>query len=237
MFDSTAAGSHSSVRGKSIAFAAVAVMAAYVLYHNERFLLNAAHPVWEHYAPFKWWLLPHALAGLCALVLAPMQFSERLRRRYTKLHRITGRIYVASAFLLAPLGAYIGYLDEAQGAPRAFTVMNATDAALLMATTGIGFVFALKRNIVQHRQWMTRSYAVALVFFEARVILGVTGWDKPPPDFATITSVVWVCLAFSLLIGDAANQLYDVRARRVQPSRREPSPLATAGLGEIKAAE
>ena len=236
MFDSTRAHPRSGVPGKSVGFLAVAVMAAYVLYHNESFLLNAAHPVWEHYAPFKWWLLPHGLAGLAALVLAPMQFSERLRRRYTRLHRITGRFYVGCAFLLAPLGAYIGYLDEAQGAPRAFTVMNATDGALLMTTTGIGFFFALKRNIVQHRQWMTRSYAVALVFFEARVILGVTGWDAPPPDFATITSVVWVCLAFSLLIGDVANQLYEARLR-ARSHRREASPLATSSLGEIKPAE
>jgi hypothetical protein len=28
--------------------------------------------------------------------------------------------------------------------------------------------FALKRMIPQHRQWMTRSYAAALTFFEIR---------------------------------------------------------------------
>jgi hypothetical protein len=84
-------------------FAAIAVMAAYVLYHNERFLINSAHPVWNHYDPFKWWLLPHGLSGACALLLAPMQFAEGLRRRHTALHRTTGTIYVICAFILAPL--------------------------------------------------------------------------------------------------------------------------------------
>src|SRR5216684_813807 len=79
-------------RAKYLVFAAVAAMAAYVLYHNERFLIDPAHPVWNHYDPFKWWLLPHGIAGLCALVLAPLQFAEGLRRRHTALHRTTGTI-------------------------------------------------------------------------------------------------------------------------------------------------
>jgi hypothetical protein len=69
-------------------------MAAYVLYHNESFLLDSAHPAWKHYDPYKWWLLPHGIAGACALLLAPLQFAEGLRRRYTALHRTTGTIYV-----------------------------------------------------------------------------------------------------------------------------------------------
>ena len=71
-------------RIKHLVFAVIAAMAAYVLYHNERFLLDAAHPVWNHYEPFKWWLLPHGLAGACALLLAPMQFAESLRHQCTQ---------------------------------------------------------------------------------------------------------------------------------------------------------
>jgi hypothetical protein len=91
---------------------------AYVLYHNERFLLDSMHPVWQHYEPFKWWLLPHGLAGACALLLAPMQFSDRLRGRFTKLHRVIGRIYVTSALVLAPLGAYIQTVAASAAGPQ-----------------------------------------------------------------------------------------------------------------------
>ena len=65
-----------------------------------------------------------------------------------------------------------------------------------MLTTGIAFAFILKGKVQQHRQWMTRSFAVALVFLEVRVILGVTGWEnlKPPVDEA----VVWMCVAFAI---------------------------------------
>ena len=35
------------LRIKYLVFAAIVVMAAYVLYHNERFLLDQAHPIWS----------------------------------------------------------------------------------------------------------------------------------------------------------------------------------------------
>src|SRR6267378_3430735 len=69
------------LRPKYILFAVIGVMAAYVLRHNEHFLIDAKDPEWPHIQPFKWWLLPHGLMGACALLLGPMQFSERLRRR------------------------------------------------------------------------------------------------------------------------------------------------------------
>jgi hypothetical protein len=64
---------------------------------------------------------------------------------------------------------------------------------------------------------MTRSYAVALVFFEVRLILGVTGWETLGP--AVTETVIWVCLAFSLLIADIANQWQDLRMAVSAPSR------------------
>jgi uncharacterized membrane protein len=213
MFDAMREQQSTGFRPKYVVFACIAAMAAYVLYHNERFLLDAAHPVWQHYEPFKWWLLPHGVAGFCALILAPMQFSDRLRLRFTTLHRVTGAIYVTSALILAPLGVYIQSLDEMQGASPSFTVASAVDAALLMITTGIGLTFALKRMFPQHRQWMTRSYAVALAFLQIRLILGLTGLDQPF-DWAITETVVWTCVAFSVLIGDLANQWYELASNR-----------------------
>ena len=77
-------------------------------------------PKWKHYEPFKWWLLPHGVAGACALLLGPMQFSERLRYRFRKLHRVLGRIYAAGVFIAAPLGIYIQHFQERLGGSRSF---------------------------------------------------------------------------------------------------------------------
>src|SRR6516164_9838048 len=191
----------SPFRIKNIVFAFIGVMIFYVLYHNESFLFDSAHPVWNHYEPFKWWLLPHGLVGGCALLLVPLQFSDRLRARYAIVHRIIGRIYVVGALILAPLGAYIQYIEEPLGASRSFTMAAVVDATLLITTTGLGLIFAIKRMIPQHRQWMTRSYAVSLTFFQIRFILGMSGLDQPP-SFAVTEIVVWTCVALAILVGD-----------------------------------
>ena len=177
---------------------------------NERFVVQPDHPVWQHYEPFKWWLLPHAIAGAFVLLLAPLQFSDRLRRRFAGLHRVLGRLYVIGAFVLAPLGAYIQYLEERQGFPRSFTILGVIDAVMLFGTTLIALIFAIKRKIAQHRQWMIRSFAVALVFVEVRFILGVTGWETLGVEI--VQAVIWSCLAMSLLFADIINHWMEIRA-------------------------
>ncbi len=177
----------------------VGLMLTYVLVHNESFLIHRSDPVWNHYQPFKWWLLPHGIAGSCALLLGPMQFSDRLRQRYLKLHRFVGWVYVTGALIVAPLGAYIQYFNERFHAPRSFTMAAGADAALLMLTTAIALFFILRGNIQQHRQWMTRSYAVALVFLEVRVLGGLLHVD----DSLMATEVlVWTCVIFSVPLAD-----------------------------------
>jgi uncharacterized membrane protein len=206
----------SRLRAKYVLFGLVGLMLAYVLYHNESFLINRADPVWQHYEPFKWYLLPHGLAGACALLLGPMQFSDRLRQRYAKLHRVVGRIYVAGVFIAGPMGFYIQFFQERMGQTRSFSIAGAVDAGLWMTTTAIALGFILAGKVQQHRQWMTRSFGVALVFLEVRVIGGVMGWDQLGPR--VIETIVWSCLAFAVLSADIVLQWQELRgSRRVLP--------------------
>ena len=207
-------------RPKYVVFGVVGLMMVYVIRHNESFLWNSHDANWPRYHVIRWYLLPHALAGACALLLGPMQFSDRLRQRYTKLHRVVGRIYVFGALVAAPFGAYIQYFEERMGGTRSFSLAALTDAALLMLTTAIAFGYILKGKVQQHRQWMTRSFAVAIVFLEVRVISGLGGWDD---SAAAGEIIVWMCVAFSVLVGDIALQVQEylrTRPMRVQEMAR-----------------
>jgi len=201
------------LRLKYVVFAIIAMMTAYVLFHNERFLVDSSDPSRAHYALFKNLLIPHGIAGAIALFLAPFQFSDRLRRNYAKLHRVAGRFYVAAVFVAAPMGFYIQYWEERIGFPRTFTMAAAVDATLWMSTTAIALWFAMRGHITEHRRWMTRSYAVALVFFEVRVLLGVTGLEQH--GIAMVEAMVWLCLAFAVFIGDIAIQIQEMPKRKV----------------------
>ena len=197
--------------GKYSLFSVFAFMLLYVLQHNESFLIQPNHPIWQHYEPIKWWLLPHGLTAACAILLGPLQFSDRLRKKYTKLHRVLGRIYIAGAVIGGPLGAYIQYFEERLGGPRSFSIAAGIDAVLLAGTTLIAFTFILKGNVQRHRQWMTRSFFVAIVFLEVRVIGGLTGLDQNP---AAVETIVWSCLAFALFAADITIYFQDLIASR-----------------------
>jgi predicted membrane protein DUF2306 len=180
------------------------------MYHNERFLVDSSNPAWQHYEPFKWWLLPHGIFGAIVLLFAPLQFSDRLRQRFTKTHRVMGRLYVIGAMGLAPLGAYIQYYQERMGAPRSFTVLGIVDATMLMGATALAFLFAFRRKIALHRQWATRSYAIALVFIGGRFVMGITGWETLGVEI--VQAIIWSCLALAVPLADVSLHWREIRS-------------------------
>ena len=198
------------INAKHVTFFAIALASLYVMYHNERFLVDPDHPAWQRYEAFKWWLLPHGIFGAIVLLFAPLQFSERLRQRFTKAHRVMGRLYVVGALFCAPLGAYIQYYEERMGMPRSFTVLALVDAALLMGTTALAFLFAYKRKIALHRQWATRSYAVALVFIAGRFVLGVTGLEAHGVEM--VQAIIWSCLVLAVPAADVSLHWRELRS-------------------------
>ncbi|HEY6243030.1 MAG TPA: DUF2306 domain-containing protein [Pyrinomonadaceae bacterium] len=198
------------VKAKYFVFTVIALASAYVMYHNERFLVDSSNPAWQHYEPFKWWLLPHGIFGAIVLLFAPLQFSDRLRQRFTKTHRVMGRLYVIGAMGLAPLGAYIQYYQERMGAPRSFTVLGIVDATMLIGATSLAFLFAFRRKIALHRQWATRSYAIALVFIGGRFVMGITGWETLGVEI--VQAIIWSCLALAVPLADVSLHWKEIRA-------------------------
>jgi len=202
----------SYLRPKYVLFAILALMTAIVIYKFESFLIDPAHPIWAHYEPFKWWLLPHGVAGALGLFLGASQFSDRIRQRYLNFHRIAGRIYIAGVAVCAPLGFYIQYI---QG-PMPFTAAAAVQAFNWILTTAIALYFVKTGNIQAHRQWMTRSFSVALVFLNVRVVLFLMG-DGAAGSVDTVMTVVWVCNGFSLIAADIVLQIEEMLRRRPRP--------------------
>jgi hypothetical protein len=65
---------------------------------------------------------------------------------------------------------------------------------------------------------MTRSYAMAIVFLEVRVILGLTGWEAI--GVAVVETAVWTCVAFAYPLADVVLLIEDrLRARTMQRQR------------------
>ena len=216
------------LNAKHVTFTLIGLASLYVLYHNERFLVEPENPVWQRYEAFKWWLLPHGIFGAIVLLFAPLQFSERMRQRFPKAHRVMGRMYVVGAMLMAPMGAYIQYYQERMGAPRSFTVLGVVDATMVMTATALAFLFAFRRKIALHRQWATRSYALALVFIAARFVMGVTGWEALGVEI--VQAIIWACLAMALVFADISIHWREIRSALFGAPAKAPVTGSTSPL-------
>jgi hypothetical protein len=120
------------------------------------------------------------------------------------------------------LGAYIQYYQERMGAPRSFTVLGGVDAVMLMTATGLCFLFAFRRKIALHRQWATRSYALALVFIAGRFVMGVTGWETLGVEI--VQAIIWSCLALALVFADISIHWRELKSAFSKPVK---APVAT----------
>ena len=202
-------------RPKYMLFAAIAVMYAVVLILNESFLFDPKSPEWAHIAPFKMILLPHGLAAAFALFLGPFQFSERLRRKYVMVHKTMGYLYIAGCYIGAPIGLYIQWFEQRLGVfPASFTVGTILDALFWIFATTMALILIRQGRIQQHRQWMIRSFACALIFLEARTIL--IAFNLP---FSVVETVVWACVAAAFPLADLVLQIDDwlkAKARTVR---------------------
>ena len=150
-------------------------------------------------------LIPHTICGTMALLAGPVQFSSRIRLRYLKFHRILGRVYVISVFI----GAFTG-IALASGRPGLpGTSMQA--AAWIVCTTA-ALITARNLHIVQHRQWMARSYAVTFTFVSSRILnLWPRYWSHLGDSLAAV-GVIAFTLA-SLLIVEIGINWHELTTR------------------------
>ena len=151
-------------------------------------------------------LIPHTLAGTFALLAGPLQFSSRFRQRHLQIHRVIGRLYLLAVFVGAFTGIALAW--GRTGLPG--TSMQA--AAWIVCTTA-AVVTARNRQIIQHRQWMARSYAVTFTFVSSRVLnLWPRYWGHLGDSLSAV-GVIAFTLA-SLLIVDLGLNWHELTNRR-----------------------
>lgn len=103
----------------------------------------------------------HALGGVLFALLGPLQFAGVLKRRFGRLHKITGRIFVASGLLLGL--SSLRLLAEFPDASTWVLISARLAAGLGMSLALIWAIVAIRRGqVARHRAWMIRAYAVGM---------------------------------------------------------------------------
>ena len=150
----------------------------------------AAHPVVT---------MLHILPGGIFLLLAPLQFSARLRRRHLRIHRWSGRLVIVAGIIGGVPGMYFGLLMPYGGWGEA--VAAAIFGGLFLTAIVRGYIAIRRHEVARHREWMIRAFALALAISTVRRLMGVLDYALTPAGFTprqNFVLAVWASWIISL---------------------------------------
>ena len=108
-------------------------------------------------------VIVHILSALTYAVIGAFQFSARFRRRRPGWHRAAGRILVVLGLAVAVSALWMTLFYPRQpGTGMVADLFRLTFGSGMAASIILGVTAIRRRDIVQHRAWMTRAYALAL---------------------------------------------------------------------------
>ncbi len=200
-------------RNKSSTWIAVFLGAAAAL--AGWFIFRSALPYFslspDHYGPYfwprRWWLVMHIAGGVTALTVGLVQLWLGLTNRVARAHRALGKLYVGT-ILLGSVGGFYLALTIHGNPPYAAGLF--TLCVAWVVTTSMAVFAIRRRNVLQHREWMMRSYAVTFAFVTFRFgVDALSSQGLPLPDSQQI--MAWACWAVPLLLLEPLLQLRRVR--------------------------
>jgi uncharacterized membrane protein len=174
------------------------IVSRYLTFDPEVYFPQQLEPYLQH----EFALGVHVLSGILALLIGPLQFVRRLRRRFVPLHRFMGATYVASATALGVTGlilaptAYTGLVASA-----GFTILD----LLMLFTTWTAVRMIMAGRYGEHRRWMIRSFSLIMAGVMLRVWSpiydGLAAVGIVDFSFETAyAAIAWLCWVPNLLL-------------------------------------
>lgn len=116
---------------------------------------------------YNWSFYIHIFAGMFCIGAALFQFSSYVLKKRKKIHIWSGRVYVMVVLVLgAPTGLYMSFFAKGGFAERGLFMFMAVSWFYF---TLKGFTTILNKQVLAHKIWMMRSYAMALTAVTFRV--------------------------------------------------------------------
>jgi uncharacterized membrane protein len=142
----------------------------------------------------------HVFGSAFALALGPFQFWARLRASRPALHRWSGRLYLGVGVLVGGMGGLVVAFN-AFGGP--FARAGFACLAALWLFSGFRAYQAIRsRDIVAHRRWMVRNFA--LTFAAVSLRLWLPGMVISGVSFhVAYAAVAWLCWVPNAIIAEA----------------------------------
>ena len=109
----------------------------------------------------------HIFAGMFCILAALTQFSSYILKKRKAIHVWMGKLYVFVVIVLgAPTGLYMSFFAKGSFAERLLFMFM---ASYWLFATIKGLQAIKQKNILSHKNWMIRSYSMAMTAVTFRV--------------------------------------------------------------------
>jgi uncharacterized membrane protein len=171
----------------------------------------------------------HVAFAIIMIFLGPLQFWTGLRMRYLTLHTWCGRIFLVTGTYVASTAMYMGLHPRTGGIVMGIGL--SLNGLLWLAAAAMAYYAIRLGNVLQHKEWMIRTYVLACN--------GIVG-DRILADIPVLTRRIgidaandlsgWALWAFPLMVAEIVIQLRKLRRIR-HPVKNAQSYLADSSLG------
>jgi len=105
----------------------------------------------------------HIIAASVFALLGAFQFVTAFRRRRPGWHRLAGRLVVACGLLVGLSGLWMTiFYARPAGAIDLLYVFRLVFGSAMVVSIVLGFAAIRRGDVMGHRDWMTRAYAIGL---------------------------------------------------------------------------
>ena len=125
----------------------------------------------RRYVAHPWLAYLHIMSGVLYLFLAPLQLAYRFRSRHYTFHRRLGRMLAGAAVISGVFALIFGGLFSYGG-------LSEASATVVFSLWFLACVVLAVRairgdDIVRHRRWMIRAFAIGVGIGTIRISLGI----------------------------------------------------------------
>jgi uncharacterized membrane protein len=120
-------------------------------------------PADDRFTGFPAALVVHIVGAAVFALIGAFQFVPRFRRHHRTWHRRAGRLVAVAGVAVAGSALWLTLFYEAQpGTGDLLYVLRLIFGSMMAASLVLGITAIRRRDIVAHRAWMIRAYAIGL---------------------------------------------------------------------------
>jgi hypothetical protein len=114
----------------------------------------------------------HVALAAIITIGGPLQIIPQIRSKIPTLHRISGRIYIISAFIISFAGLYLSWVRGSVGGLIGSIFISINAIIIMICATNV-IRFAIKRQFDVHYKWALRLYLAmsGVWFFRVGIML------------------------------------------------------------------